>query len=331
MRTSFFSALVRPALLFGLAAFAACSAADEGEGVSAGEAAGGEQIAIGAALAAACTGKAPAPPGDVQVTLDVGGVARRAFVHVPPGYDPGTATPLILNFHGLFSNGAQQQALTRLDAIADAKRLLVAYPEGIEGSFNAGLCCGAATFGQFDDVGFTRALLDRLGADFCVDDRRVYSTGMSNGGFFSHRLACEMSDRIAAVAPVAGTLGVLDPNACRPPRPVPILQFHGTADPVVPFNGNPLLLMRSVTETVGHWASRDSCLGPPSLAYLKGDAACVHWAPFCAGGSDVVACVIDGGGHTWPGGLPLPLLGKTSTDLDASAAMVDFFLAHPMP
>jgi polyhydroxybutyrate depolymerase len=187
-----------------------------------------------------------------------------------------------------------------------------------------------------DDVAFVRDLLDEIEARYCIDPKRVYATGMSNGGFLSHRLACEVSDRIAAVAPVAGVLGI-PPESCNPGRPVPVLHFHGTADPMVPYTGGtPLIpqlgvgiVFRSVANTMSHWRSKNACSGFEKTFYANGDATCVEW-PDCAMGAQTALCTIDGGGHTWPGGVPIPA-GKTSTDIDATATMLEFFAAHPLP
>src|SRR5690606_3308049 len=145
-------------------------------------------------------------------------------------------TMLVLNFHGFTSADWQEALLTRMDREVDARGVIVAYPQGVATSWNAGACCGTAWADAVDDVGFVRALIEHLEAEYCIDARGVDATGMSNGGFLSHRLACELSDRIAAIAPVAGVLGV-DPASCAPSRPVPVWQFHGTEDPLVPYEG----------------------------------------------------------------------------------------------
>jgi polyhydroxybutyrate depolymerase len=272
------------------------------------------------------------------VTLEWGGLVRSALVHVPPSYDAAAGAMLVLNFHGFGSDAPQEALLTRMSDASDERGFLVAYPYGVLSSWNAGQCCGTAWADAVDDVGFVRALLDELAERYCVDPRRVFATGMSNGGFLSHRLGCELADRLAAIAPVAGVLG-LSSEACQPARPVPVLDIHGTADPLVPYEGGVPLVgwdtggmidFPSVAETVDAWRAIDGCGEASEVSYAVGDATCTRW-PACAGASEVVACVIDDGGHTWPGGTPIPGLGKTSHDLDATAAMLDFFEAHPMP
>jgi polyhydroxybutyrate depolymerase len=150
---------------------------------------------------------------------------------------------------------------------------------------------------------------------------------MSNGGFLSHRLGCELSTRIAAIAPVAGVMGI---PTCTPARPVPVMHFHGTLDPLVPYSGGSPLGFPSVPVTNDGWAARNACTGSAQQTYQKGDATCMTHDQ-CAGGVSVTLCTIDGGGHTWPGGLPVPVLGKTSTDISATDAMWDFFQKYKLP
>jgi polyhydroxybutyrate depolymerase len=189
-----------------------------------------------------------------------------------------------------------------------------------------------------DDVAFTKALLAKLESTWCIDRKHIHATGMSNGGFFSHRLACEMADTIASVAPVAGVLGI-EPAACNPSRPIPVLDIHGTDDnvcqyeggtPILPIDLGPVLAFRSVPDTVMIWRQKNGCLGSPTTIFQKGDATCTRFGG-CQAGVEVVHCAIDGGGHTWPGGVPVPHLGKTSTSISATETMVAFFQAHPLP
>jgi polyhydroxybutyrate depolymerase len=274
-------------------------------------------------------------PGDHVVTVTSGGVARTSRVHVPLAYDPRKGTPLVLNFHGVHSNGIEQELLTGMSLASDARRFIVAYPEGTGGaldqSWNAGNCCGSAGQNGVDDVAFVRALLASLGTDYCIDPARVYATGFSNGGYFANRLACEMADTFAAVADVGGLLS-LDARSCNPSRPVPYLEFHGTADPVVIFEGGTGLLGGTnapVAETIAAWRQKEAC-GPASqVLFRNGDTTCTRWSA-CAPGGEVVQCVVTGGGHTWPGGLPTVVVGKTTFAVNATSAMLDFFDAHPL-
>jgi polyhydroxybutyrate depolymerase len=274
-----------------------------------------------------CSGKTT-PPNDQVTILQFGGLTRFFRVHVPPSYNPTLGAPIVLNFHGFSEPNDAQILLSNMDPHADAHGYIVVYPAGtgLLPSWNAGACCGDAMNAHLDDIGFIRAMISRLETDLCVDTHRIYATGFSNGGMISHRIACEMSDVVAAVAPVSGTLETMP---CNPSRPMPIMQFHGTSDLLVPFGGNPSLAMPPVVDMMQTWAERDGCALETQNMYLVGDSRCGRY-PSCAGGAEVILCTIDGGGHTWPGGLPIPELGKTSIDIDATAMMWDFFTRHPL-
>jgi polyhydroxybutyrate depolymerase len=236
--------------------------------------------------------------------------------------------PVVLNFHGFTSDEKQQQLLSGMNTKSDVAGFIAVHPRGtgVPLSWNAGACCGQASMEGVDDVRFVREMLDRLETELCVDGKRVYATGMSNGGFLSHRLACELSDRIAAVAPVAGVLGV---SRCTPPRAVPVMQFHGTLDPLVPYNGEPVKGFPSVATTIDGWAARNACSPEVIESYRKVDTHCATHNK-CPGDATVTLCTVDGGGHTWPGGLPVPSLGHTTSYLSATDAMWEFFASHPM-
>ena len=272
-----------------------------------------------------CTGK-PAASGDVTWNITSGGLPRVVIVHVPANYDPSRGVALVLNFHGFTSDAPQEAILSLMNDKADNEGFIVAYPYGTGTplSWNAGACCGTAAASGVDDIQFVRDILAKASTDLCIDPTRIYATGMSNGGFLSHRIGCEMADTFAAIAPVAGVLGV---PTCTPSRPMPVLHFHGTSDPLVPYNGDPAMGFPPVLDTFHGWADRDGCTGTPTQTYAKGDATCQTYDQ-CAGGAEVTLCTIDGGGHTWPGGTPVPSLGATSTDINATDAMWTFFSAH---
>jgi polyhydroxybutyrate depolymerase len=276
---------------------------------------------------AACVGK-EALRGDLDWTLTVGGERRTVHVHLPGGYDPTRPTPVILNFHGLTSNADQQKLLSGMIRKADSANFIAVHPEGtgVAQSWNAGVCCGEAARTAVDDIGFVRQMLDELERQLCVDPRRVFATGMSNGGFLSHRIACELSMRVAAIAPVAGVLGV---PTCSPARPVSVFQFHGTLDTLVPYNGNPATGFVSVAQSMSGWAGRNGCSLTPRETLKKGEVTCVTYEA-CRAGSEVNLCTVTGGGHTWPGGLPVPALGLTTMAIDATDLMWEFFQKHPL-
>jgi polyhydroxybutyrate depolymerase len=255
------------------------------------------------ATLASCTGRAPQPTNTTW-TVDVGGRERTFVVHVPPSYDPSKPTPLVLNFHGYLMSPKWEEWLTSMSTKSDAAGFLLVYPKGTGTplSFNAGGCCGDAKSDDVDDVGFTRTMLDRLEADLCVDPKRVYATGMSNGGFMSHRLACEMSDRIAAIAPVAG---LSTAPTCAITRAVSVLDFHGLEDPIVPYEGGTRFHWPSVNQSIDGWVARDGCVGPGVVTSIDGDVHCVRHA-HCRDGAEVTLCMVLDGGHTWPGGRDIP-------------------------
>ena len=279
------------------------------------------------ATAVTCEGKS-AQPLDAVWTLEHAGMTRSIRVHVPASYDPTRATPVVLDFHGYTMSAQTQEDMTRLPEKSDAEGFISVTPDGTGSprGWNAGACCGTPASSGLDDVGFVDALLDQLEARLCVDTRRVFSTGFSNGGFLSHRLACEMSDRIAAIAPVAGMIGVA---SCNPTRPVPVMHFHGTSDNIVPYNGGGFTSYPSAPETDAGWAMRNGCDTATTESFANGDSRCVTHTG-CDGGSEVTLCTITGGGHTWPGGAYFPG-GHITMDLSATDAMWTFFVAHPLP
>ena len=213
-----------------------------------------------------------------------------------------------------------------LEGLIDPERLVVVAPNAVAGQWNDGRLLAATLTWEADDVAFIRGLIGHLVDTGVSDPHRVYVTGFSNGGMMAYRLANELSDRIAAIAPVAGVTGV---PTCTPSRPMPVIHFHGTADTLVPYNGSSTLGFIPVPDSFAQWAARDACTGDPVETFRNGDSHCSTYQQ-CAGGADVTLCTVDNGGHTWPGGTPVPTLGVTTTDLSATDAMWTFFEAHPL-
>lgn len=275
-----------------------------------------------------CTGKTGAA-GNRTVEITVGGTKRSFDLHVPAAYDATKATPLVFVFHGYTMSASGIAAASRFTATADAHKMIVVYPTGLNSGFNAGECCGASVTSKVDDLGFTRDMVSSISKEYCIDAKRIYSTGFSNGGFMSYYLACEMSETFAAVASVAGTLGV-PPDDCKPKRAVSLLHIHGTGDLVVPYNGGGLGGNRSVAASVQAFRTLDKCpAGDGTPSYSKDDVTCTRWA--CDAGTHVEHCAVANGGHQWPGGESLPYGGSPSPNLDSSETIAKFFEAHPLP
>jgi polyhydroxybutyrate depolymerase len=266
-------------------------------------------------------------PGQYNgIDLEHDGVMRTYNLYVPVGHDPTVPAPLLLNFHGYTSNAAQQQFFSSMDPTADAYGLVVAYPQGLDQSWNAGTCCGTSAATGVDDVGFALAVIADAKTRACLDPKRVYATGMSNGGFLSHRLACEQADSIAAIAPVAGVIGI--PLAdCNPTRPVPVLHFHGTEDALVPYEGG--TAGPGAVDTVAAWSERDGCAGTPTESFNQDDVHC-EVTDDCEAGVRNELCTVEGGGHCWPGTQLCPY-GTSTLTISASDRMAEFFLEFTLP
>ncbi len=289
---------------------------------------GGSGGSGGGIPATTCTGLSAPAMADDSWTIASGGLMRTLNVHVPSSYDPTAGMPLVLDFHGYTSNGIEEAALSLMNSKADSAGFISIHPEGTDASWNAGACCGLAVSNMVDDIGFVKDLLDSAATKLCVDAHRIFVTGMSNGGFLSNRVGCELADRVAAIAPVAGVDGM---PTCMPSRPMPIIHFHGTADPLVPWNGDAAEGFISVPDDFAGWAMRDNCTDAmPATTFSNGDSSCASYL-HCDGGAQVTLCTVQNGGHTWPGGTPVPTLGYTTADLSATDAMWSFFQAHPLP
>jgi polyhydroxybutyrate depolymerase len=290
-------------------------------------------------IVAALTAVAPAHAEPVFGSLptahfDFGGIPRTYTLHVPPG----PANGLVINLHAAGNTGASHQALTHFDAIADAHGFVVAYPDGIDFSWADGRGASVPDRQRVDDVGFISALVTKLVAEFGIDPNRVYATGLSAGAFMANRLACERADLFAAIAPVDGTLGTN--VACSPSEPVAVMATHGTADPVVPFNGGPMVGRGGGSTIVPAqgmadlWRSINGC-PPPSEVPLPdagdGMRSIRLSSAGCADDASVVFTRVDGGGHTWPGAptvLSVQQVGPTTRAFDASVDSGNFFASH---
>jgi polyhydroxybutyrate depolymerase len=273
-----------------------------------------------------------------QLTVD--GVKRTYYLHPPSKLD-GSPVPLVIVFHGGQGDGLKIAGQTGFNQVADHRGFAVAYPNSL-GYWNDGRA--TTTGGSGDDVAFVRALIDHLVKTQNVDRQRVYATGASNGGMFTLRLACEMSDEIAAFAPVVASFPADYRAKCRPHRALPIMMVNGTSDTFIPWQGGSIRkgLFRGaggevipVPDTLEFWRQHNGCASEPSVRQLPdidkndGTTAQLITYPNCR---EVVRMIrIEGGGHTWPGseyaasGWIGHLVGKTNRDVNASEAIWEFF------
>ncbi len=251
------------------------------------------------------------PSGDFPDRLSFGGLDRTFLVHVPPGPPNG----LVINMHGGGETSADQVRRSNYNAVGDQHGFVVVYPDGIDLSWADGRGASAPDRQGVDDVGFLAALAERLTDTYGIPRGRVFATGMSAGAFMANRLACDRADVVAAIAPVAGTLGAN--VVCNPSQPVSVLELHGTADNIVPFNGGPMVGRGGPSDIVAtpaliqQWRELNSC--PPPVEDSPSPGVVRFTAAGCAGGTEVSFIQIDGGGHTW---------------LDASQASAQFFATH---
>jgi polyhydroxybutyrate depolymerase len=302
-----------------LAVLGACGGDDETTtaGTTTSSASGGGGAGGGGVLPDGCV-DGTAMAGDNDFMLSHGGLDRTYRLHLPASYD-GSPVPLVFNFHGLGSNSTEQALFSAMTATADDHGFAVVYADGYMSSWNGGACCGNASADMIDDVGFTRSMLADIESKACIDKKRVYSTGMSNGGIFSHRLACDASDIIAAVAPVCGALLA----GCNPERPMPVMAFNGTADMLVTYD-----LAQGSNDA---WVAEDMCTDMPEVTFMMGAATCETHSQ-CAGGAKVTFCHIEGMGHCWPGqSFCPPSLGMANTDISANEEMWTFFEQFSLP
>lgn len=275
---------------------------------------------------------------DITATLIHDGETRDYTLHVPTNYQEGDELPLVINMHGFNSNMGQQRILSEFNPIADAENFLVVYPQGLyrTTSYGIGRHWNAYWGTDVDDLGFISHLIDYLHLTYDIDLSRVYATGLSNGGFMSYHLACEMSDRIAAIASVTGTMSYEELANCEPARSMPVMEIHGNWDLVVPYNGN--ASFAPAPEAVQFWVEHNACPNPPTHTDVPNTssldlctASFEHYEG-CNDDSEVIFYTIDRGGHTWPGSdIPVPALGNTNWDFEASEVIWEFFKQHQHP
>ena len=262
--------------------------------------------------------------------LNFGGEKRQYLVHKPDNFDTQTNKSLVIALHGGVGSPKNIEDQSQLSVLSDKEGFLVCYPKGYKRTWNAGGCCGKAVEKNMDDVGFISALIDQLIADYNIDPKRVYITGMSNGGFMSYRLACELSGKIAAIAPVAASMNV---NSCNPTNPVAIIHFHSEVDSNVPYLGgigdgisdhyNP-----PVDSVLNVWSSKNGCPNPFFTTF--GNKFETRTWNSCLDSTEIQVYLTKDGGHSWPMGIkPRKKADNVSTVVNASEVMWAFFKAHP--
>jgi polyhydroxybutyrate depolymerase len=281
--------------------------------------------------------------GDPECSLEFGGLKRTYLLHLPKGYDGKTPLPLVVVFHGGGGNAPNAVRMTGMDPKADAEKFIVVYPNGTGPRNDALLtwdgwtCCGPALDNHVDDVGFVRALVTKLEAEYHIDRKRIYATGLSNGGMMTYRVGCELSDIFAAIAPVAGAL---DTDEFHPANPVSVIIFHGTADQHILYNGGipretfdrHQRIDKPVSYAVDCWVKHDGCASTP----VRTKTGHITHDVYAGGknGTAVELYTIEGQGHAWPGGKKGREHGNVdppTTEISATDLMWDFFKEHPKP
>jgi len=262
------------------------------------------------------------------------GQKREYLLYVPRSYDRTKPTPLVISMHGAGGWPAQQMDVSQWNRLADEYGFIVVYPSGIGGA-GPRIWRGRGA-GLVRDVRFISELIDTLKAAYNIDPTRIYANGLSNGGGMAFVLSCTLSDRIAAVGMVASA-HILPWSWCADHRPVPMIAFHGTADRTTPYGGGRSWVARdhqfpSIPTWTANWARRNQCGTNPVESVVAADVTRLEYTN-CAGGAAVALYTVQGGGHTWPGGKPMPewLVGSTSNGIDATTQMWAFFRDHRLP
>ncbi len=255
--------------------------------------------------------------GNTTETITSGGLKRTFLVHLASSYGK-QPQPLVLLYHGYSWTSQIMEQNTGMNTEADKAGFVLVYPQGVDDppSWNAGVGAYGPT-GDANDIQFTRDMLQSLEQNYCVDTHRVYISGFSLGGGMAYRLACTLSDKLAAVATVSGAYYPI-PEGCHPTRPLPIMEIHGYADPLAPYAGNVNTRMGAVQTYLNGWLTRDSCTGNPETFFQQGDVTGIQWTK-CANNTIVRHYRISDGLHTWPGS------PGTTHVIDANVVIWDFF------
>jgi polyhydroxybutyrate depolymerase len=270
-------------------------------------------------------------PGASVGSIQSGGIERTYRLYVPRGYSSDRPAALVINYHGYGASALEQERYSEYPDAADEYGFVVVSPQG-SASPSEWFLYGPVEVGYVDDFAFTDALIDALSASLCIDPARIYATGLSNGGGMTSLAGCVLSDRIAAIAPVAGEPYVA--ADCDDSGPMPIIAFHGTDDPLVPFEETPdtgrLDIFRyGARNNMRAWAEHNGCNLTLKTERIAPDVVLESYLG-CNNGADVQLYVIENGGHTWPGAaIDMPGLGGTTQSISATELSWLFFAAHP--
>jgi polyhydroxybutyrate depolymerase len=283
------------------------------------------------------TPSANVAPGDYHGALLSNGLTRTFITHIPPQYTAHHPLPIMLSLHGRLGDGQGQITLSHMSAVADQYGFIVVYPDGYQRSWNDGRPGTPAHNAQIDDVAFLSNLIDVTLQTYGADAHHIYVSGMSNGGFMTETLGCQLANKIAAIGIVAATFTSALAPTCTPAQPLPVMLFNGDADPLVPYTGGPLGdrgTVLSAADTAQRWAALNTCASSPDRQELPDvhDGTHVVAATYtgCRSAVSVVWYTIQHGGHTWPNGeqyLPVAVIGKTTHAIDASIA-IWLFCSH---
>ena len=267
--------------------------------------------------------------------IESSGEKRRYLLYVPESYNPAAPVPLVINIHGFAQWPAHQMTISHWNDLADEYGFIVVYPMGTRFPLRwRTYAQEGMEDGPEREVQFFSDLIDRLESQYNIDPARIYANGLSNGGGMSFLLACKLSERIAAIGTVAGAY-TTPWSECNPGRPVPLMAFHGTDDPIVPYQGGEQSRMGTTFPSIPDWvhtyARLNGCAETPVELPASGEVSGIRYTA-CSQGAEVMFYTIQGGGHSWPGGEPIPawIVGYTSPEIDASRVMWEFFRQHPL-
>jgi polyhydroxybutyrate depolymerase len=289
---------------------------------------------------------------DQRISLLHDGLKRTFKINIPTGYNKTVKVPLVIALHGRGGTGKSMMIITRrgFEKLADKDGFIIVYPDGIELNWNDGRTDEEANDRShredIDDTGFISALIDFMIKEYNIDPGCVYVTGISNGAIMAYRLACELSEKITAIAPVDGNIPVMLYPECSPTGSVSVLAINNVDDPLVPFEGGDIYTsfhrvnlgkVLSADESIEFWVTRNKCSETPVVTEEPDrdpeDGTRVTRKQYIneIDGTEVILYAVDGGGHTWPGGLqykPAGIIGKTSKDIDACGVIWSFFKSH---